>query len=73
MLSYKGHPIEDHMWVVVETPHEKDRYVAIETANVDEKKWLLNLGRVVTDEAYFQGIMYNTSAQFSWMHPEEGM
>jgi len=73
MLSYKGHPLKDHMWIVVETPYEKGRYVAIETANVDEKMWLVNLGRVVADEEYFRGIMYNSSAQFSWMHPDEGM
>lgn len=73
MLSYKGHPLEDHMWVVVETPNEKGRYVAVETANVDENKRLVSLGRVVSDEAYFQGIMYNSSEQFSWLHPEEGM
>lgn len=73
MLSYKGHPLKDHMWIVVEAPYEKGRYVAIETANVDEKMWLVNLGRVVADEEYYRGIMYNSSAQFSWMHPDEGM
>lgn len=73
MLSYKGHPLKDHMWIVVEAPYEKGRYVAIETANVDEKMWLVNLGRVVADKEYFRGIMYNSSAQFSWMHPDEGM
>ena len=73
MLSYKGHPLEEHMWVVVEAPNEKGRYVAIETANVDENKRLVNLGRVVSDEAYFRGIMYNTSEQFSRLHPEEGI
>jgi len=73
MMSYKGHPLDPHMWVVVKTPYEAERFVAVETANTDENKRLVHLGRVVTDAAYFKGIMYNSSAQFSRLHPEEGM
>lgn len=73
MMSYKGHPLDPHMWVGLRYPYESNGYVAVETANTDEKKRLVHLGRVVTDAAYFKGIMYNSSAQFSRMHPEEGM
>jgi hypothetical protein len=33
----------------------------------------VHLGKIVNDSDYFQGIMYNSSAQFSRMHPEEGI
>jgi hypothetical protein len=61
------------MWVVVKYPNEADRYVAVETANTDPSKKLVHLGKIVEDSDYFKGIMYNSSAQFSGMHPEEGM
>ena len=73
MMSYAGHPLDPHMWVVVKYPSEADRYVAVETANTDQSKKLVHLGKIVNDSDYFQGIMYNSSAQFSRMHPEEGM
>jgi hypothetical protein len=73
MMSYDGHPLDPHMWVVVKYPSEADRYVAVETANTDSSKKLVHLGKIVNDSDYFQGIMYNSSAQFSRMHPEEGM
>ena len=72
MMSYPGHPLEPHMWVVVRSPQE-DGFVAVETANTDENRWLVHLGRVVTDEKYYYGIMYNSSAQFSRLHPEEAI
>jgi len=58
---------------VVRYPYEVDGYVAVETANTDEKKRLVHLGKVVTDAAYLEGVMYNSSAQFSRLHPVEGM
>jgi hypothetical protein len=73
MMSYSGHPLDPHMWVVVKYPNEADRYVAVETANTDPSKKLEHLGKIANDSDYFQGIMYNSSAQFSRMHPEEGM
>jgi len=73
MMSYKGHLLDPHMWIVVRYPYESNGYVAVETANTDANKRLVHLGRVVTDAAYFKGIMYNSSAQFSRLHPEEGM
>jgi hypothetical protein len=73
MMSYKGHLLDPHMWVVVIPPDEPGRFVAVETANTDQNKRLVHLGRMVTDAAYFKGVMYNSSAQFSRLHPEEGM
>jgi hypothetical protein len=73
MFSYKDHPLGRHMWVVVRYPYEDERYVAVEVTNTNGKGDLLHLGRVVLKDEYFKGIMYNTSMQFSWLHPEEGM
>jgi hypothetical protein len=71
MMSYDGHPLDPHMWVVVKYPNEADRYVAVETANTDSSKKLVHLGKILNDSDYFQGIMYNSSVQFSRLHPEE--
>jgi hypothetical protein len=73
MMSYAGHPLDPHMWVVVKYPDEADRFVAVETANTDSSKKLVHLGKIVNDSDYFRGIMYNTSVQFSRLHPEEGI
>jgi len=73
MMTYKGHPLDPHMWIVVRYLHERGGYVAVETANTDENKRLVHLGRLVEDAAYLKGIMYNSSLQFSRLHPEEGM
>lgn len=73
MFSYRDHPLGRHMWVVVRYPYEEDRYVAVEATNTKGNGDLLHLGRVVLKDDYLKGIMYNTSKQFSWLHPEEGM
>lgn len=73
MMSYKGHPLDPHIWAVVKYPYEPERYIALETANTDRTKNLMHLGRIVQDEGYYKGIMYNTSIQYSRLHPNEGM
>ena len=73
MFSYKGHPLGQHMWVVVRYPYEDGRYVAIEATNTNDNGDILTLGKVVFKDEYFRGIMYNTSKQFSWLNPKEGM
>ena len=73
MFSYRDHPLGRHMWVVVRYPYEDDKYVAVEATNTNGSGDLLHLGRVVLKDDYFKGIMFNTSMQFSWLHPEEGM
>lgn len=73
MMSWKGHPLGPHLWVVVPYPYEEGRYVAVETANTDGDMKLVHLGKVATDNDYYRGIMYNSSAQYSRLHPEEGM
>lgn len=73
MMSWKGHPLGPHMWVVVRYPYEEERYVPVETANTDGRMRLVHLGHVVGKDDYYRGIMYNSSAQYSRLHPEEGM
>jgi hypothetical protein len=34
MMSYDGHPLDPHMWVVVKYPNEAERYVRLATASV---------------------------------------
>jgi hypothetical protein len=73
MMSYKGHPLDPHMWVLVRYPYETKGWVAVETANTDKNMNLIHLGRITEKEDYYRGIMYNSSIQFSRLHPEEGM
>ncbi len=73
MMSWKGHPLGPHMWVAVRYPYQEERYVPVETANTDGSMRLVHLGHVVGKDDYYRGIMYNSSAQYSRLHPEEGM
>lgn len=73
MLSYKDHPLGQHMWVVVRYPYEGKSYVAVEATNTNGNSDLVHLGKVTWDDEYYYGIMYNASLQYSWLHPEEGM
>lgn len=73
MFSYRDHPLGRHMWVVVRYPYENQRYVAVEATNTNGNGDLLHLGRMVSKGDYLKGIMYNTSKQFSRLHPEEGL
>ena len=78
MMSYKGHPLDPHLWVAVLYPFQRECYVAVETATTDQastgpSKRLVHLGRVTTEDKYYTGIMYNSSQQYSRLHPEEGM
>jgi hypothetical protein len=72
MMSWNTHPLGEHLWVVLTYPEEADSYLAIETANTENNK-LNFLGQVVEGAQYYHGIMYNSSNQFSRLHPEEGM
>jgi hypothetical protein len=78
MMSYKGHLLDPHLWVAVVYPYQRESYVAVETATTDQAsigpgKRLVHLGRVTTEDKYYTGIMYNSSQQYSRLHPEEGM
>ncbi|NPV62012.1 MAG: hypothetical protein HPY61_05170 [Methanotrichaceae archaeon] len=73
MMGWEGHPLGKHLWVVVSYPDEPGTYLAVETANVDGDRKLVNLGKIVEDRGYFEGIMYNSRAQFSRLHAEEGL
>ncbi|MDD1741835.1 MAG: hypothetical protein LUQ47_00745 [Methanotrichaceae archaeon] len=72
LMSWNTHPLGEHLWVVLKYPGETDSYVAIETANTENKK-LNFLGQIVDDAKYYHGIMYNSSNHYSRLHPEEGM
>jgi hypothetical protein len=73
MMGWEGHSLGKHLWVVVSYPDEPETYVAVETANVDGDRKLVNLGKIAEDRGYFEGIMYNSSAQFTRLHAEEGL
>jgi hypothetical protein len=73
MFSYKDHLLGQHMWVVIRYPYEEEAYVAVEATNTDGSSDLVHLGKLTLKNEYYSGIMYNTSMQYSWLHPEEGM
>jgi hypothetical protein len=73
MFSWVGHPLGPHMWVVVSYPDQPGRYIAVEATTADKEMNLIHMGKVKLGEEYYKGIMYNTSAQYSRLHPEEGM
>jgi len=73
MFSYKDHPLGQHMWVVVRYPYEEESYVVVEATNANGKSDFMHLGKLTFDDKYYHGIMFNTSMQYSWLHPEEGM
>jgi len=72
MVSYQGHPLEDHMWVVVRVPGSEERYLAVE-ATTTRGREIPVLGRIERKEQYYYGVMYDTSVQYSMLHPEDGM
>lgn len=73
MFTYKDNLLGQHMWVVIRYPYEDESYVAVEATNTNGNSDLIHLGKVTWDDEYYYGIMYNTSMQYSWLHPEEGM
>ena len=69
VTGYGGYPLQDHMWVVVKHPG-REGYVAVETFGGEERD---RLGTISLDKEYYEGIMYETCLQYSWLHPEKGM
>ena len=68
MTGYEGHTLGDRVWVVVKYPGS-DGYVAVETLGGCGA----GIGEIVFEDVYCEGIMYNTSLQYSYLHPESGM
>ena len=73
MTGYEGHPLGDHMWVVIKYPNEKEVFIAMEATASDERGRLISLGEIVWSCEYYFGIMYMSSQQFSTLHPKQGM
>ncbi len=73
MFSCEEDPLGAHMWVAVKYPYQEDRYVAVEATVIDKNLNFVHLGKIAPEEEYYKGIMYNSSLQFSRLHPEEGL
>jgi len=66
VTGYEGHPLHPRMWVAV--THPGGAYLAVDPAAGDG-----GLGEIVCGSEYFQGIGYQTSAQYSCLHPDRGL
>lgn len=67
LAGYQGHPLGRRMWVVVSHPGEG--YVAVDPAAGDGG----GLGEIVSGAGYFEGVAYETSIQYSCLHPDRGL
>ncbi len=68
VAGYQGHPLGQGMWVVVSHP-EGGGYVAVDPATGDGG----GLGEIVSGAGYFEGVAYETSIQYSCLHPDRGL
>ncbi len=67
VTGYEGHPLHPRMWVAVKHPGELG-YIAVDPAAGDG-----GLGEIVHGAEYFEGIGYETSGQYSCLHPDRGL
>lgn len=67
MTGYDGHPLIQEMWVVVSHPGEG--HLAVKPATGDGG----GLGEIVSDAERFDGVAYETSLQYSCLHPDLGL
>jgi hypothetical protein len=68
VTGYEGHPLRQEMWVVVSHPGEG--HVAVRPAAAGDGG---GIGEIVSDAERFTGIAYETSAQYSCLHPDRGL
>ena len=70
VTGYEGHTLLQEMWVVV-VSHPVDKgYVAVKpVAAVDGG----GIGEIISDAERFDGIAYETSLQYSCLHPDRGL
>jgi len=68
VTGYEGHPLSQEMWVVLSQPGEG--YVAVRPAAAGDGG---GLGVIVSDVERFDGIAYDTSLQYSCLHPDRGL
>lgn len=69
VTGYEGHPLHPQMWVVVRHPSEES-HIAVKTAVDGDHR---GLGEIVCSAERFKGITYETSFQYSCLHPEKGL
>ena len=67
VTGYEGHPLSQDMWVLVSHPGEG--YLAVKPTTEDG----VGLGEIVNDAEYFDGVAYETSLQYSCLHPDRGL
>ncbi|MDD2637484.1 MAG: hypothetical protein WCY97_05975 [Methanothrix sp.] len=68
VTGYQGHPLYQEMWVVLS--HPGGGYVAVRLAAAGDGG---GLGEIVSDVERFDGIAYDTSLQYSCLHPDRGL
>jgi len=68
VTGYEGHPLSQEMWVVVSPPGEG--YLAVRPKAAGDGG---GLGEIVSDAERFNGIAYETSLQYSCLHPDRGL
>jgi hypothetical protein len=69
VTGHEGHPLHPQMWVVVRHPDDEG-YVAVKMAAAGDRR---GLGEIVCDAERFEGIAYETSIQYSCLHPDRGL
>lgn len=68
VTGYEGHPLHHGMWVAVRHPGGGG-HLAVAPAASGEG----GLGEIVSGSEYLRGIAYETSLQFSCLHPDKGL
>lgn len=68
VTGYEGHPLSQEMWVVVSHPGEG--HLAVRPAASGDGG---GLGEIVTEAERFDGVAYETSLQYSCLHPDRGL
>lgn len=66
VTSYEGHPLHPRMWVIVH--HPGSGHVAVDPAASGDR----GLGEIVSGAEWFDGLGYETSLQYSCLHPDKG-
>lgn len=67
MRGCEGHPLHPRMWVIVR--HPGSGHVAVDPGAAGDR----GLGEIVSGEEWFDGVGYETSLQYSCLHPGEGL
>jgi len=69
LTGYEGHPLHPQMWAVVRHPGDEG-YAAVKMTAAGDRG---GLGEIVCDAEHFEGIAYETSIQYSCLHPDLGL